>query len=260
RTGWVLALPRDASGLQAAGAVPSAAVTVAPGDTLSGITRERLGDARRWAEVFDLNRARTQPDGTSLRNPDLIRPGWVLDLPAPPAPVLPPRTATATEAASPPQHETPAPPPAAIPAQAASPAPPGDGGPRSPAPPTTTPRSEHRKTVPVGLLGSGLAAGGFIIALDRLRRSRQRHRLPGRRPAAPPTTLADAERSLRGTAEEQRGDVDRVDTALRALGAGLAKRNRPVPSFLAVQLNDQGIELLLANPTPDPPEGFVAQD
>jgi nucleoid-associated protein YgaU len=260
RTGWVLALPSDASGLQAAGAAPAAAVTVATGDTLSGITKERLGDARRWAEVFDLNRARPQPDGTSLRNPDLIRPGWILNLPVSAPPVQAPRTAAATDAASPPQQEAPAPPPAATPPESPSPAAPGDRGHQSPEPPATTSRSEPRRAVPVGLLGSGLAAAGVVIALDRLRRSRQRHRLPGRRPAALPTRLADAEQSLRGSAEEQRGDVDRVDVALRSLGTGLAKRNRPVPSFLAVQLNDQGIELLLANPTPDPPEGFVAQD
>ena len=58
---------------------PAAGVVVSPGDTLWGLTADRLGpDAGRiaaaWPEVHEANRAVIGPD------PDLIHPGQVLDL------------------------------------------------------------------------------------------------------------------------------------------------------------------------------------
>jgi len=46
---------------------------VQSGDTLSKIAREQLGDASRWREIFDLNRA-------LISDPDKIFPGQVLVL------------------------------------------------------------------------------------------------------------------------------------------------------------------------------------
>ena len=57
-------------------------VTVKRGDSLWRIARTHLGSGDRWPEIFDLNRGRVQADGRSLRNPDLIQIGWVLELPA----------------------------------------------------------------------------------------------------------------------------------------------------------------------------------
>ena len=57
-------------------------VTVKRGDSLWRIARIHLGSGDRWREIFDLNRGRVQPDGRSLRNPDLIQIGWVLELPS----------------------------------------------------------------------------------------------------------------------------------------------------------------------------------
>ncbi len=51
-----------------------ASYTVQPGDTLSGIAEEQLGDATRWPEIFALNRG-------TIRDPDQISPGQVLTLP-----------------------------------------------------------------------------------------------------------------------------------------------------------------------------------
>jgi len=47
---------------------------VQSGDTLSGIAEQRLGDASRWSEIVDLNRA-------LISDPDEIFPGQVLALP-----------------------------------------------------------------------------------------------------------------------------------------------------------------------------------
>lgn len=49
---------------------------VEDGDTLSGIAARELGDARRWVEIYELNRDR-------LAHPDVIRPGLRLRLPRP---------------------------------------------------------------------------------------------------------------------------------------------------------------------------------
>ena len=53
---------------------------VVPRDTLWGLAHRHLGDGFRWRELWDLNRGRRQPDGRSMRDPNLIRPGWVVAL------------------------------------------------------------------------------------------------------------------------------------------------------------------------------------
>lgn len=66
------------------------------GDTLSEIAREWLGNANRWPEIFVLNRGTHFSDiGGTLTNPNLIYPGWTLELPddATPPAGAPSRTA-----------------------------------------------------------------------------------------------------------------------------------------------------------------------
>lgn len=47
---------------------------VKSGDTLSKIAQELLGDANRWREIVEANKAQIQ-------NPNQIRPGWELEIP-----------------------------------------------------------------------------------------------------------------------------------------------------------------------------------
>jgi nucleoid-associated protein YgaU len=49
--------------------------TVKSGDTLSKIAKEQLGDANAYMEIFNANR-------DQLSDPDLIKPGQVLKIPA----------------------------------------------------------------------------------------------------------------------------------------------------------------------------------
>jgi nucleoid-associated protein YgaU len=54
--------------------VAAAVITVQPGFTLWGIASERYGDGLEYVKVFEANQ-------TQIRNPDLIYPGQVFDLP-----------------------------------------------------------------------------------------------------------------------------------------------------------------------------------
>ena len=49
--------------------------TVVAGDSLSKIAKREYGDAAKWRGIWDANR-------DSIKNPDLIHPGQVLNLPA----------------------------------------------------------------------------------------------------------------------------------------------------------------------------------
>ena len=48
--------------------------TVVAGDSLSKIAKRELGDANKWKAIYEANR-------DSIKNPDLIHPGQVLNLP-----------------------------------------------------------------------------------------------------------------------------------------------------------------------------------
>lgn len=95
RAGAVLVLPADAAGVPVAGpaAVRGSAVrvTVAAGDTLWDLEQRVTGSGGNWPAGWQANAGRAEPGGQSYEDPDLIRPGWTLDVP----------TASATPAASP---------------------------------------------------------------------------------------------------------------------------------------------------------------
>ncbi|MEW9527027.1 BTAD domain-containing putative transcriptional regulator [Microbispora sp. NPDC049125] len=50
-------------------------------ESLWEIADKCLGDGRRYHEIYRLNQHKEQPDGSRLHMADLIRPGWVLDMP-----------------------------------------------------------------------------------------------------------------------------------------------------------------------------------
>jgi LysM repeat protein len=86
--GWVLTLPSDAP--SGASSSPETTVetttvekevTVVSGDTLWAIAEQELGDGNRYPEIFDATKDDVQPDGRHLTDPDLIYPGWVVDVP-----------------------------------------------------------------------------------------------------------------------------------------------------------------------------------
>ncbi|HET9172538.1 MAG TPA: transglycosylase SLT domain-containing protein [Actinospica sp.] len=56
--------------------------TVVSGDTLSGIAERALGDGDKYTELFSLNKDRSEPDGRTFTDPNLIVTGWTIALPA----------------------------------------------------------------------------------------------------------------------------------------------------------------------------------
>jgi hypothetical protein len=56
--------------------------TVVRGDTLWDIADEQLDDPTRWPEIAEDSEQITQTDGRHLSDPDLILPGWRLNIPS----------------------------------------------------------------------------------------------------------------------------------------------------------------------------------
>ena len=178
--GWTLFLPADTVGgssgtVDDAGTVrlPGRLVTVRPGDTLSALAERYLGTAEATSALYRANTGRPQPDGGQLTDPDLLRPGWRLTLPAPAAdrkhpPARPPAPATPsqptpTTTSSTPNTSVPTPrttaPPAAPSAAAPSPAAPSPAAP-SPATASSPPASwppASPGSVPSSADGTGTA-------------------------------------------------------------------------------------------------------
>ncbi|HEX4787839.1 MAG TPA: transglycosylase SLT domain-containing protein [Actinospica sp.] len=60
----------------------NATYTVVSGDTLSGIAEQKLGNGDDYSELFKLNKDHTESDGRTFTDPNLIYPGWQIELPS----------------------------------------------------------------------------------------------------------------------------------------------------------------------------------
>jgi hypothetical protein len=284
--GWVLALPSGLTSRAAdtpAASEPTAVHVVEPGETLWSIAGDELGVATRWPEIWDRNRGETMVDGRVFDDPDLIMPGWALDVPVAVGPVGVPQV-DARSAAGPavivavpptptvsPPTTTPAliPPPADLPQvirpplAPSMPPPPANGSaPTMPAPASSRASSDFARSPGVGDLGDvtalidgrrlfGLEHAAMLsvgvltlVGVHRLRRLRAAR--PRARVPRPPLGALTTERALRTIGADER--LLRVDIAVRAAASQLCARNRQI---LAVIVDEHGaVEIVLTAPCP----------
>ena len=232
-------------------AAPAAAprtYTVRSGDSLSSIAKAQLGDARRWDEIFELNRGKPQPGGPPIWRADLIWPGDVLIMPgagAPSQPGQPPTTAdpagqqgqqaSTTHQAQGTTQQTGQLPAGAPPAQQAP-----DGSDHAAPDGGVTlevPQDTHKTAGTVG----GLLAAGVLTMLGGKRLARLRRRKPGERIGTGDPDRWELE--LRSV-ENPTGRVF-IDAALRTLAARLAEVDRILPDITATVLKPHGLEIHL---------------
>ena len=101
----------------------------------------------------------------------------------------------------------------------------------------------------------GVIAAVALGAVRRLRRTQQSQRPTGTR--IPNPRGGTIERDLRRA--EQPADVDRIDQALRYLAAGLAGSAADArPNIVAVALNEDEVDCILAGPSDPAPVGWIA--
>ena len=261
--GWRLVLPDDAQ----------PAVRVEPGDTLTGLAQEHLGDPALAGSLFDHNRSVPQPDGGALTDPDLIRPGWTLVLPSrtaatdvdQPAP-RGPDGAVAPLPDDPSVDESrrngattvePTPGPATGSAAAPTADPALDDAENGAVPDDASPAgdpTEHGAAPPGGdspgdgpgwaVAAAGmstLVAGGVAVALALHRRRQLRHRPARHRIALPGDDDGRAEWSLQNPAPEAehiRTAARRLDLALRCLTSPGARPGPPLATIRTIRLTD----------------------
>jgi LysM repeat protein len=217
--------------------IPKDEYVVQPGDTLSEIAEDEMGDADAYPEIFSASRSTIQPDGQRLTNPNLIRPGWHLTIPnGTPAPVtapkhhgnLPPRTSSEAPPTETERHRSVQ---AAPPVNAEEDAP--DTG------------SDLPRWVLPGLTGGGAAlAGALLLVLRQHRRTQLRYRRPGRIITPPPPELRPIEKSAQASGSITAPQIELLDRALRSLRDPIGR----CPRLLTATLTASEIELQLAEP------------
>lgn len=264
-TGTVLRLPSDETVVR-----NSASHLVRPGESLSSIAQDLLGDSERWPGIYDASTATIQPDGERLQDPDLIRPGWVLTLPSTESRSHGSRRHTQDTSPNPPtaQPTTPdeqpsdtgvADPPSAREAEVtptASPAPSARmDEPRSAAHDHTSQIGEGTRPpwLLAGLSGGGLLTGSLWILRRRRHAAQARHRRPGRTLTPPPPELVPVEKTLATLGPAQQLDVEALDLLLRHLACSQVDRGATMPALAAVELDSGGTVLHLDSPCELPP-------
>jgi DNA-binding SARP family transcriptional activator len=222
---------------------------VAPRDDLWSLAERHLGDPLRWRELFELNKGATQSDGRSLTSPELLRPGWVLQMPSD-AVSLPvevtdvpfngPTTVNQESPVGKPNVES------------------GMEEPLTEAQPEaeSEPENTYAKqdvdsadTQQPQLVKWSLTASGIVLLLDQLRRRRRRHRLPGTLEATTPASLHPTEVALR--VADQTSTASRLDIAARALTQCLSETAKATASVNAVRVGPDGVEFLFDAPVLD---------
>ncbi|MGD9990531.1 BTAD domain-containing putative transcriptional regulator [Pseudonocardia sp.] len=250
--GWRLVMPADAREI----------VRVEPDDTLTGLAAEHLGDPARAHELFEANVTLRQPGGEALTDPDLLRPGWALALPEPPAQADLPSPSTSLP---PPAAGTTAPPLPAPVLPGINDARPGSAPTASPGTPPPTPgpaapvgsgeASEAGPELMIAAMGvSSVVLGGVLTALAVRRRRQLRHRPFRHRIAVPADEPGRVEWSA--ARAEPSTTTHHLDLALRSL-THPEREGITVPALRSVRLTSTDALVTLVGST-SLPAPFVA--
>lgn len=235
-------------------------------DSLWVLAERHLGDGLRWREIYDLNQGAPQPGGRTLRDPNLILPGWTLRLPADAVDVIssaPVATPVPTDPPPPAPEATPPTPPSPPPTSAPDVSTPPTTAPSTSAPVATTVPTSDSATdpgdeaddhfpVPAALAGATLLAAALVLKIDALRRRQMRRRAPGHTIPPASTEASHAERLLRAAAAKK--PASRLDVALRLLANQLADGDATECRVDTVRVADDAIEILLTRAV-DAPAG-----
>ncbi|ANH39536.1 LysM domain/BON superfamily protein [Nocardioides dokdonensis FR1436] len=215
----------------------SETVVVQPGDTLSEIAEQELGDGARYPEIFEASRATAQPDGAHLEDPDLIRPGWELTIPQ-----------TADPAQPHDDEATVAPPPTTEPPLAEQPeveVPTPQAEPTQPAAELATPVGNADDPAAEGppawllpgVAGGGLLAGAVLLAVRAHRRTQLRYRRPGQTLAPNPPELIKVDKTATAYGDRSAYDIEGLDAALNNIAAQSRDMDTPLPALTSVSLS-----------------------
>ena len=255
-------------------------------DSLWEIAQRHLGDGRRYKEIYELNKDRVQPDGSRLSQASLIRPGWVMEMPADAhggdlveMPVASTHTAPDIEhyaehgGAKDTVHEGAHAPGTATPAVEQQGGAGGgqqggsaggaeqDGGHSAAQEAGAVAQAvtgSHGFDLSEALIGAPLLAAGLLAALGRRRRTALWQSLASgalRAPQTPTGAEADAADALRIGADQEA--VTFLDRALRSLSAKLAAAGRNLPTVYAAWLTEDSLHLQLAWSEGQPPEPWT---
>lgn len=262
--GWTLTIPPLLQSTDDTQAPDT--VVVERGDTLWDLAEDHLGAGERYPELVDRNLGVTQSDGNELEDPDLILPGWRLEMPTSepavaetpvehgPGPVptapgvdLPDDTVIAPPSTAPVEALTPRSPDLA-PAPLPRPAPTSSQA-------TDDPPAEVEQdgsAVPVGLLTAGLATAGVVAILDRRRRVQRQRRRSGHVLPTPAVGAERVEAQLRAGTDVDR--AERIALAMQAAAAGLPGEVFPTVRFVLV--SDDAVRVHLGEVVSPAPAGF----
>ncbi|GGT15515.1 hypothetical protein ACFFV7_35050 [Nonomuraea spiralis] len=236
-------------------------------ESLWEIAEKCLGDGRRYPEIYRLNQAKEQPDGTRLRMADLIRPGWVLDMPddARNVHIVPTgQSREQTLREHPGVAHTRAQPDARhdVGKKATEKTEQDQARHRKPDVRQDQPEITIREAQSLDLIdylaGASLAAAGLLALLARRRREQLWRRVFGRRIVRPRDDAAQAEVALRLGGDAPGARI--LDIGLRLLGAELAAQHRTPPTVYGAHLSPRTLDLWIHPPDDDPPEPWTAED
>jgi hypothetical protein len=217
--------------LGTAGSPPHPSHVVRPRETLWSIAADRLGSARRWKEIAELNYGVGQADEGALTPEHWITPGWSLSLPQP-------------------AHAPTSDPPPSF----------ADGLPRYAngfvGPTGESPINPAQRQLPLTPVGGGVVGAGVVNLLERMRRVQQRHRHEGGYIRLPDRSGREVEQRLRiGDGSATVHDVDR---ALRLLVRAWSATGGDAPAISGVRVHSDAIELVMGDGgIGDLPDPFV---